>query len=278
MKKVFWFALIFWLAIPFCVYAFDGSGFDADDDGDIDAADLADFVQYYGALRWYKDFDGDRYSDGNILYATAQPIDYYLESELTSTIGDCNDKDPTVNPEVEETCDNIDNNCDGRIDEGLHVSDPSSLPGHDFTDTFPSNYSVGSYPSQKNGSATGALSPEGDVDWFHVYAVEDLSDLCFTDDDDAPIVAQVTLTGASDKWYEVCVCWSTSDTLCNKDVSQSLQCVTSEGGTTVDVIAEMKMSCKNTDAGYLDIQIKPNNPEIDFSCEYYNVSWNVWEQ
>ena len=30
--------------------------------------------------------------------------------------GDCNDSDPSVHPEAEEICDQIDNNCDGNID------------------------------------------------------------------------------------------------------------------------------------------------------------------
>lgn len=31
---------------------------------------------------------------------------------------DCNDLDPSINPEVDEVCDNVDNNCDTQIDEG----------------------------------------------------------------------------------------------------------------------------------------------------------------
>jgi hypothetical protein len=33
--------------------------------------------------------------------------------------GDCNDQDASINPASEEICDDIDNNCDGLIDEGL---------------------------------------------------------------------------------------------------------------------------------------------------------------
>ena len=32
---------------------------------------------------------------------------------------DCDDNDPMINPSIAETCDKIDNNCDGQIDEGL---------------------------------------------------------------------------------------------------------------------------------------------------------------
>jgi hypothetical protein len=46
-----------------------------------------------------QDFDGDGFSN---------------------TGGDCNDSDPTINPNAVEICDAIDNNCDGAIDEGFN--------------------------------------------------------------------------------------------------------------------------------------------------------------
>jgi len=36
----------------------------------------------------------------------------------TSNKADCNDKDATINPNAKEICDGIDNNCNGKIDDG----------------------------------------------------------------------------------------------------------------------------------------------------------------
>ena len=75
--------------MPLCVYAVDGSDFDADKDGDVDGEDLAGFAEYFGKLCWYKDYDEDLYSDGTKIWAASRPENYYyLESELTAKIGD----------------------------------------------------------------------------------------------------------------------------------------------------------------------------------------------
>ncbi len=69
---------------------------------------------------WYKDFDGDGYSDGTMQMSFSRPGDeYYLESELTAITGDCDDGESAVNPDAVETCNNIDDNCDDQIDEGV---------------------------------------------------------------------------------------------------------------------------------------------------------------
>jgi len=118
MKKIFLITLIFFIVIPFCVYGIDGSNFDGDNDGDVDAEDLAAFAQFYGTLRFYKDFDGDYYSDGNTQYATSQPVGYFSESDLTAIDGDCDDDNSDINPGAIEICDDnlVDNDCDGLSD------------------------------------------------------------------------------------------------------------------------------------------------------------------
>jgi hypothetical protein len=67
-------------------------------------------------VRRYRDADGDNY--GTSQTANVCPQD----SGWAARTGDCNDGNRAINPGATEVCDSVDNNCDGRIDEGLRVS------------------------------------------------------------------------------------------------------------------------------------------------------------
>jgi len=72
------------------------------------------------ATTWYKDADGDGYSDGTTQTSVERPSsDYYKESELTAISGDCNDNDDSVNPGATEVCNSIDDDCDDSVDEDV---------------------------------------------------------------------------------------------------------------------------------------------------------------
>jgi len=65
------------------------------------------------ALCWYKDHDGDKYSDGTLAVLNSRPTGYSLELELAAINGDCNDDDPAINPGMLDVCgNNIDEDCD----------------------------------------------------------------------------------------------------------------------------------------------------------------------
>ena len=81
-------------------------GVDNDCDGAIDEDDAAD------ALSWHADTDGDGYGDaGSATAACSQPSGY------TSDDTDCDDSDGSANPGAAEVCDEVDNDCDGEVDE-----------------------------------------------------------------------------------------------------------------------------------------------------------------
>ena len=81
-------------------------GADNDCDGSIDGADAVD------ALEWYLDADGDGYGDGAVLQLDCEQPD-----DNVAVAGDCDDADPAIHPDAEETCDGIDNDCDLATDE-----------------------------------------------------------------------------------------------------------------------------------------------------------------
>jgi len=63
---------------------------------------------------WYKDADGDGYSDGSSVFQCNQPASYKLAGQLIATSGDCNDYDASVHPGATEIPnDGIDQNCNG---------------------------------------------------------------------------------------------------------------------------------------------------------------------
>ena len=68
------------------------------------------------ATAWYADDDVDGFGDlGTLLMACDQPNGYITDNQ------DCDDNEPTINPNADEYCDEIDNNCDGEVDEDSSV-------------------------------------------------------------------------------------------------------------------------------------------------------------
>ena len=65
-------------------------------------------------LMFYKDLDGDGYTDGGIQVGCTAPQGYVL----SAIRGDCNDNDTNTNSGKAEICDGEDNNCNGQINEG----------------------------------------------------------------------------------------------------------------------------------------------------------------
>jgi hypothetical protein len=98
---------------PFAVEICDGG--DNDCDGTIDGPSAV------GGVSWYADADGDGYGDPATLVSgcVAPPGAAYVGT-------DCDDLDRTVFPGAGETCDGVDDDCDGATDE------PGALGGSTF--------------------------------------------------------------------------------------------------------------------------------------------------
>jgi TolB protein len=114
------------------------------------------------SARWYKDADGDGYSDGLSQISVDRPgPDYYEESELTTTSGDCNDNDYSIHPGANEECDDgIDNNCDGQIDEGCGTPTTNKIA---FSSDRDGNYNI--YVMNSDGSEQTRLTDNPAADY-----------------------------------------------------------------------------------------------------------------
>ena len=116
----------------------DGVDEDCDGDTDEDASDADTF---------YVDTDGDGFgSSAFSLDACDTPSGFVDNTE------DCNDGDPSVNPDAAETCDGVDEDCDGTTDE-----DPTD------PDTFYVDSDSDGYGDPDN-TAEGCEAPSGTVD------------------------------------------------------------------------------------------------------------------
>ena len=91
------------------------NGFDDNCTGSVDEGLLITF---------YADNDGDLYGDPADFELLCEGIAGYVEDNT-----DCNDANNLINPGATELCNNIDDNCDGNIDEGLDVTVTISASG-----------------------------------------------------------------------------------------------------------------------------------------------------
>ena len=81
---------------------------DNDCDGTVDEGDAID------AVIWYEDMDGDGYGNLDVTWVACFPPNGYVDNP-----DDCDDTDDQTYPGAPEACDNVDNDCDGEIDEEL---------------------------------------------------------------------------------------------------------------------------------------------------------------
>lgn len=114
---------------------------DCDDDNDaiyINAPEVCDGedndcngeTDEIGDSVFFEDQDEDGYGDASsTTIACSAPVGYADQA------GDCNDDSDSISPEATETCDGVDNNCNGAIDEAEGCATPTPDPGDDPSPT-----------------------------------------------------------------------------------------------------------------------------------------------
>ncbi|MBM4393994.1 MAG: putative metal-binding motif-containing protein, partial [Deltaproteobacteria bacterium] len=85
-------------------------------DNDCDGLTDDDDDGVTGLATWYRDDDGDGWGiEGDTAEACDAPEGY------AAADGDCDDANATILPGAAETCDEVDQDCDGRTDEGAQL-------------------------------------------------------------------------------------------------------------------------------------------------------------
>jgi hypothetical protein len=95
-------------------------GLDNDCDGEIDE-DLYEI--------WYADADGDGYGNAESSIDSCDPGEGWVIDA-----SDCDDSNSSVNPGAEEACNDIDDDCDGEVDEELESNWYADADGDGFGD------------------------------------------------------------------------------------------------------------------------------------------------
>ena len=207
---------------------------DDDCDGLVDDED----ADLSGGETWYADADSDGFGDGDVsAEACLQPSGYEAEA------GDCDDTQAAINPDAQEICDGLDNDCDDLTDDDDTVADASTW----YADTDGDGFGNASSSARACEHPSGHVSDDTDCDDTDGAINPDAQEICdgldndcdgLTDDEDA-------VTDAS-TWY------ADTDGDGFGDAASSVQACDQPTGHVAD----------DTDCDDSDAQVNPEGSEI----------------
>ncbi len=161
-------------------------GADNDCDGTIDEADAID------ALTWYADADGDGYGDPAVATLSCDAPFGSVADNL-----DCDDADSLVNPAGVESCNGVDDDCDGAVDEDTAV-DAATW----YTDGDGDGYGDASTSSTACSQPAGSVADNTDCNDARSTAHPGATEYCNTEDDDCDGVVDNDAADARTYWQD----------------------------------------------------------------------------
>jgi hypothetical protein len=179
---------------------------DDDCDGDTDEADAAD------ATTWYFDADGDLYGDPTRTeLACTQP------SRSVADGSDCDDADPLVSPAGTESCNTVDDDCNGTVDDS--AIDPElwyeDADGDGYGDELGAAASACDAPAGYVSDQTDCDDSSVDVNPGESEACDTLDNDCDGDRDESGCSCAVEDYGGTLYLYcTTTATWTTAQTNC----------------------------------------------------------------
>ncbi|MCB9745951.1 MAG: hypothetical protein H6740_25475 [Alphaproteobacteria bacterium] len=149
---------------------------DNDCDGLID--DLDDDLDASTGGTFYQDTDSDGYGDSDFSTAACEaPTGYVADSS------DCDDGDGAVNPAAAEVCDDVDNDCDGLVDDADDSVDASTGASF-YADGDGDGYGLSSDSAQACEAPSGYVADSSDCDDADAAVNPAASEVCDDIDND----------------------------------------------------------------------------------------------
>ena len=249
-----------------CDLLFD-EGFNETDN---DADNLSDYSEYhsYGTNWTNYDTDGDGLWDGDEIFVYfTDPLvkDNDSDSDGWYWFEDCNDTDPSINPDMIESLDGIDNNCRDGIDEdfiGLDSDSDGLMDLDEFnnlsTDPFdPDSDADGLYDGYEYlNLSTDPLDKDSDND-----GLEDGTEVLETLTN--PLVADIDADSDGFRWFEEC---DDNNSMVNPDMEELWNGLDDDCNGQIDELID-RLDYISWDPTETEMQLNATSEPLDLSIE-----------
>ncbi len=206
-------------------------GVDNDCDGETDPSTAS------GATTWYADADLDGYGDPAVDTRSCSGVSGYVNNH-----GDCDDSDSAINPDADEYCDGLDNDCDGTVDPDSSLDAPTW-----YIDGDSDGYGDPKNNKTACSEPAGWVSDDSDCDDADPTIHRDAAEICDGIDNDCDKITDPD-DSVDATWWHV-----DSDEDGFGDLDATVSACTQPSGTAID----------GTDCDDTDDEV---NPDADETC------------